>query len=354
MEKVCTKANAAVPGQHRLPMEVQSCQQAGKSIRNGDWVERRRRDRIWRSQPINAGASFRPRSIRYRSFMSTTTENEWLRQVTVLGVGLLGGSVALSLRRALPQTRLVGLARNPEKQHFLASSGMVDVTAGTISEACEQSDAVVVASPVDRIAEMVISAAASSPADCLITDVGSTKRQIVASVGEDPTASRKFIAAHPIAGSEKSGPENASGSLFDEKLVVVTPTETTCPQLLQKAHQFWRLTGGQTYEMTPTEHDTHLAAISHMPHLVSALVAKIASPEALPLAGSGWRDITRVAAGDPTLWAAICRENRAAIGSELKQFAEELERLRQILHHADDAALHQWLTEAKKIKEQSS
>jgi prephenate dehydrogenase len=90
-----------------------------------------------------------------------------------------------------------------------------------------------------------------------------------------------------------------------------------------------------------------------MPHLVSALVAKIASPEALPLAGSGWRDITRVAAGDPTLWAAICSENRAAIGNELKKAADELDRLRQLLQDADDAALHRWLSEAKKIKEQS-
>lgn len=295
-----------------------------------------------------------PQSIHYHSFMSTTAENEWLRQVTILGVGLLGGSVALSIKRALPHTRLVGLARSTEKHRFLKSSGIVDETADTISEACEHSDAVVVASPVDRIAEMVIAAAESSPSDCLITDVGSTKRQIVASVGESSLASRKFIAAHPIAGSEKSGPENAISSLFDEKLVVLTPTETTSPELLEKAHQFWRLTGGQTREMTPSEHDAHLAAISHMPHLVSALVAKIASPEALPLAGSGWRDITRVAAGDPTLWAAICSENRAAIGSELKQVAEELERLRQMLQDADDTALYQWLTEAKKIKEQSS
>ena len=285
--------------------------------------------------------------------MSTTAENEWLQQVTILGVGLLGGSVALSLRRVLPQTRLVGYARNPEKGHFLTSSGMLDETAGTIPEACQHSDAVVVASPVDRIAEMVILAAESSPSHCLIPDVGSTKCQIVASVGQVTAASRKFIAAHPIAGSEKSGPENATSSLFDEKLVVVTPTETSSPELLEKAHQFWRLTGGQTCEMTPSEHDTHLAAISHMPHLVSALVAKIASPEALPLAGSGWRDITRVAAGDPTLWAAICSENRAAIESELKQVADELERLRQMLQHADDTALHQWLTEAKKNKEQS-
>ena len=254
--------------------------------------------------------------------MSTTAENEWLQQVTILGVGLLGGSVALSLRRVLPQTRLVGFARNPEKGHFLTSSGMVDETAETVSEACQRSDAVVVASPVDRIAEMVILAAESSPSHCLITDVGSTKRQIVASVGQATAASRKFIAAHPIAGSEKSGPENATSSLFDEKLVVVTPTETSSPELLEKAHQFWRLTGGQTCEMTPSEHDTHLAAISHMPHLVAALVAKIASAtETLPLAGSGWRDITRVAAGDPTLWTAICSENRTAIERD------ELERL---------------------------
>ena len=113
--------------------------------------------------------------------------------MTVLGVGLLGGSVALSLKRALPQTRLVGLARTSEKQRFLASSGIVDVTAATVSEACQHSDAVVVASPVDRIAEIVISAAASSPTECLITDVGSTKRQVVASVIQDPLASRKCI-----------------------------------------------------------------------------------------------------------------------------------------------------------------
>ncbi len=285
--------------------------------------------------------------------MSTTAENQWPRQVTVLGVGLLGGSVALSLRRTAPQTRIVGFARSVEKRQYLTGSGLVDFSAGTIAEACQQSDVVVVASPVDRIAEMVIAAAASSPSHCLLTDVGSTKRQIVASVGDHPAAARKFVAAHPIAGSEKSGPENATNSLFDEKLVVVTPVETTSPERLEKAHQFWQLTGGQTCEMTPSEHDTHLAAISHMPHLVSALVAKIASPEALPLAGSGWRDITRVAAGDPTLWAAICSENRAAIGNELKKAADELDRLRQLLQDADDAALHRWLSEAKKIKEQS-
>ena len=210
-----------------------------------------------------------------------------------------------------------------------------------------------VAAPVDRIAGMVVSAAESSPPDCLITDVGSTKHRIVEAVSGHPDVAERFVAAHPIAGSEKSGAEHASGTLFDEKLVVLTPTETTESKLLEKAHRFWRLTGGQTCEMTPSEHDTHLAAISHMPHLVAALVAKMAASETLPLAGNGWRDITRVAAGDPTLWTAICSENRTAIDDELERLALELGRLRQLLQDADNDALHRWLSEAKKIKEQS-
>jgi prephenate dehydrogenase len=285
--------------------------------------------------------------------MTTSAENEWPRQVAILGVGLLGGSVALALRRALPQTRLVGFARSPEKRQYLSEQGIIDLPVATLPEACQQSDVVVVAAPVDRIAEMVVSAAESSPPDCLITDVGSTKYRIVSAVAEHPDAAKKFVPAHPIAGSEKSGPAHATDSLFDEKLVVLTPTETTEPKLLEKAHRFWRLTGGQTCEMTPSEHDTHLAAISHMPHLVSALVAKMAASEALPLAGTGWRDITRVAIGDPTLWTAICSENRTAIGGELERLADELGRLRQLLQDADDDALHRWLSKAKEIRELS-
>lgn len=285
--------------------------------------------------------------------MTPSAENEWPRQVAILGVGLLGGSVALALRRTLPQIRIVGLTRSQQKRQYLSEQGIVDVAALTLSEACQGSDVVVVAAPVDRIAEMVIPAAESSPPDCLITDVGSTKHGLVETVSGHPAVAKRFVPAHPIAGSEKSGPEHATSNLFDKKLVVLTPTETTEPKLLEKAHRFWRLTGAQSCEMTPSEHDTHLAAISHMPHLVAALVAKMAASETLPLAGSGWRDITRVAAGDPTLWTAICSENRTAIGDELERLAVELGRLRQMLQDADNDALHRWLSEAKKIKEQS-
>ena len=227
--------------------------------------------------------------------MSTIAENEWPRQITVLGVGLLGGSVALSLKRARPKIRIHGLARNAAKGKYLMDNGLVDFSMGTVGEACQNSDVVVVASPVDRIAELVVSAAEHSPDHCLITDVGSTKQKIVASVGSIqgfPENSCQHIRSLDL----KSGP-HATSSLFDGKRVVLTPAENTLPEQLQKAHAFWQLTGGQTCEMTPSEHDTHLA-ISHMPHLVAALVAKITPTEALPwLAAAGvtsreWQQVT--------------------------------------------------------------
>ncbi len=239
--------------------------------------------------------------------MANTVDHDWPQRVGVLGVGLLGGSVALSIRRIRPHSTFVGLARSQTKVDQLRSLGIVEEIATSIEQVCEGCDVVVVAAPVDRIAELVAEASAASPRDCLITDVGSTKGGIVAALAADPIATGKFVAAHPIAGSEKSGPEHATATLFDGKLIVLTPGDQTDRRLLAKADAFWRLTGGNTMEMGPADHDTHLAAVSHVPHLVSALVARMAHPQARPLVGSGWNDMTRIAAGDPTMWTAICR-----------------------------------------------
>ncbi len=286
--------------------------------------------------------------------MTHSANDDWPRRVAILGVGLLGGSVALSIRRVRPQTTFVGFARSEEKRQRLQQGGIVDCVADSIPHACRQCDAVVVAAPVDHIAAMVIEAAKACPDDCLITDVGSTKGEIVASVSAAPQAARKFIAAHPIAGSEKSGAEHASPTLFDGKLIVLTPLPPLDAALLDKADRFWRLTGGATREMPPAEHDAHLAAVSHVPHLVSALVARMADSEARPLVGSGWQDITRVAAGDPTLWTAICQENRPAILEELCRFSTELDRLCRIIDDEEYTTLKSWLAEAKQVKEQTN
>jgi prephenate dehydrogenase len=271
----------------------------------------------------------------------------------VLGVGLLGGSVGLALRRRLPEVEIVGTSRSASRRQLAVACGAAHHAVDSIRDACQDADVVVVASPVDRIAEMVIEAAENTSADCLITDVGSTKAGIVAAITAHPLASKKFIAAHPIAGSEKTGVQHASESLFDGRVIVLTPSGGEAATGIERAERFWALTGGQTVLMSPQQHDTHLASVSHVPHLVSALVARLASPPARRLIGSGWRDITRVAAGDPGMWTAITIENRAAISAELQRFAQQLDELRELIDSASDEDLLRWLEQAKEIKDET-
>lgn len=248
---------------------------------------------------------------------------------------------------------MVGTSRSAVRRDLAVRRGAVNFAVESIEQACNDSDVIVVASPVDRIAEMTIRAAAASPPQCLITDVGSTKKTIVDAVSCDAVAATKFLAAHPIAGSEKTGVQHASESLFDQRVIVLTPDENTDDTLTVKGEDFWQLTGGRTIRMSPGEHDTHLASVSHVPHLVAALVASMVDPAARPLVGSGWRDITRVAAGDPTLWTAICRENRAAISQQLGRLAQSIEQLHRLVDSGDDNELFRWLAEAKKAKEET-
>ncbi len=286
--------------------------------------------------------------------MTLPASDDWPRRVTILGIGLLGGSVGMAIKRRCPKSVVVGYSRTAAKRELAVQRAAVDRTAGSIAAACQGADVVVVASPVDKIAEMVIAAAAASPTDCLITDVGSTKATIVQDVRSNGQASGKFLAAHPIAGSEKTGVSNATASLFDDKVIVLTPAADSDPGLSEKAERFWQLTGGKIVRLGPEDHDAYLAAVSHVPHLLSAAVSRLLPDEASSLVGSGWRDITRVAAGDPALWTAICRENRAAILRELARLLEDLRNLSELLSSQDDQSLHGWLTEAKRNKDQTN
>lgn len=278
----------------------------------------------------------------------------WPRRVAVLGVGLLGGSVAMALRRTVPQIEIIGTGRTERSRRAAERTGAVDRAVESLAEACQQCDVVVVATPVDRIAAMVLEAAAATPADCLITDVGSTKANIVEAVAGDLPAAERFVAAHPIAGREKRGADHAVASLFDGRTVVLTPSQRNSAAQLERAETFWRLTGARTVRMPPAEHDAHLAATSHVPHLAAALLARLLRPEAEPLVGTGWLDTTRIAAGDPELWTAIVRENRVAILQELRRFSESTSELQQLIEQdGDDRALRQWLAEAKEVRDRA-
>ncbi|WP_149497596.1 prephenate dehydrogenase [Roseiconus lacunae] len=275
---------------------------------------------------------------------------EWLNRVAIIGVGLLGGSVGHALRRRGVQ--VVGYSRRESTAQTAVRSGAIDEGHTTIGEACRGADVVVICSPVDKIATLAAQACEVLDDQTLITDVGSTKALIVDEIESKSTrAFRQFVAAHPIAGSEKTGVENAMPDLFDGKCVILTPNERTDATMLARAKQFWRQTGGSLVLMSPAEHDERLAAVSHVPHLISSLLATFPDDPSLPLVGSGWRDMTRVAAGDPEMWTAICNHNRPAILSQLDRFIEELKLVKTRLSDENVEVMYRWLARAKERKQ---
>lgn len=274
----------------------------------------------------------------------------WLNRVSILGVGLLGGSVGMSLRRS--GIHVTGFSRRQLSCQAAIDAGAIDEGFTDIATACRGSDVIVIASPVDKIAELACQASESAGSKTLITDVGSTKARIVSEIESlSLPVSQKFVAAHPIAGSEKTGVGNACATLLDGKVVILTPNDSTNSKMLDRAKAFWLQAGGRLISMTPRQHDERLAAMSHVPHLIASLLASLLDEESVPLVGSGWRDMTRVASGDPAMWTAICAHNRNAILSQIDRLSDQLAMLKNTLADEDTTALTQWLEFAKSRKD---
>ncbi|MCC9658259.1 prephenate dehydrogenase [Rhodopirellula halodulae] len=270
------------------------------------------------------------------------------RSVAIIGLGLLGGSVALSIRRRWPSVRLTACARSPETRALALDRSIVDEVFETPDGAANGCDLAVIATPVNRIASLAQTLAGEFP-ELTLTDVGSTKGGLVRELAGS-SAARQFVPAHPIAGSEKSGAEHASAELFDDKPIVLTPSGEELPHHVNRATAFWRATGGRIVTMPAEEHDATLALTSHLPHLLSSLAARQITPSMLSLVGTGWLDTTRVAAGDADLWTAIVSENREAILGAIQQSQTDLSTLHSIVTQGDDEALRTWLETAKQIR----
>ncbi len=265
------------------------------------------------------------------------------RRAAVLGIGLLGGSVGLALRKVWPQLEIAAWGRTSETTELAVTLGAATTSAASLADACRDADLIIVATPVDWIARHVIEAAQVCPATAIITDVGSTKTAIVQSVEADRLASKLFVGSHPIAGGDKTGPEHARQDLFQDRTVVVTPTSQTDPQRSEMVSLMWRSFGATVRSTGPEVHDQLLAATSHLPHLVASTLASILPPEAVPFVGTGWRDTTRIAAGSPQMWSAICNENSAAIAQQLQAMIDALDRLKAAVCRRDTGEIERCL-----------
>lgn len=311
--------------------------------------------------------------------------------IAIVGVGLIGGSIGLALKQRQLCRQIIGIGRRPAPLRTAKQLGAIDVATTDWERGVAAAQFVVVCTPVDQVVEHVRRVQAACPASTIITDVGSTKASIVAaldhpltttdsttshsaspvetpssasgssasarSAGSRPAAARasapvaRFVGSHPMAGSEKTGVRYASGDLFAGKTVIVTPGATSLAADVRKVERWWRAIGGRVVRMTPVEHDAAVASISHAPHLVAAALAAASPRQHLRLIGSGWRDTTRIAAGDPELWRQILLDNRQELLRSLASFSAVIDQYQQALQSGDSAALIKLLELGKKIRD---
>jgi len=279
-----------------------------------------------------------------------------LGRVAVIGVGLIGGSLALALRRAGAVSSIVAADRDMQALERATALGVIDQAADSISEATRGADLVVVALPVRAIGGALHDVGLALQPHAVVTDVGSTKGDVVR-IARDELRERfpRFVPGHPIAGRETSGVDAATAELFRGARVVLTPEAQTAPDALDTVRAAWEAAGARVTQLAAETHDRIFAAVSHLPHILSfALVSEIAAREdcadLLGFAAGGFRDFTRIAASSPEMWRDIALQNKAALLDELDRYEARLAVFRALIEKADGPALERLMTEARTAR----
>ena len=273
-------------------------------------------------------------------------------QLGLIGCGLMGGSFALAMKRAGLVKRVVGYSKSPSTTERARQMGVIDVEAPSALLAVSGADVVLIAVPVAATEATFKAIKHLVTPNMLVMDVGSTKREVIDAARR---ALREqigsFVPAHPIAGKEVAGVENADVDLFVGKQVILTPIERTSPELLQKAIAVWTGLGCRVGKMTPEDHDSAFAAVSHLPHLIAfalmnAITGQPSGADFLSLAGPGFRDFTRIAAADPQVWRDIMISNRQELLEQSKIFQRNLQALELMISNGNAEALEDLIDQA--------
>lgn len=265
-------------------------------------------------------------------------------RLAILGVGLIGGSVALALKQAGQVNSIAGAGRSLDSLAEAIKLGVID-EATTLEAAVSGADVIVLATPVGQFPRIMQAIGPHLKPDAVITDAGSTKADVVAAARAHMGSHlSNFVPAHPIAGAEKSGVSAARADLFQAKHVVLTPLPETSPDAISKIESLWQLCGAKVSQMTALMHDQVFAAVSHLPHLLAfALVAELAdrsnSEQLFDYAAGGFRDFTRIAASSPEMWRDISLANKQPLLKELKAYQDQIAYLAAVLEQGDGVKL---------------
>ena len=280
-----------------------------------------------------------------------------IKKLVIFGVGLIGGSLALALKRANFCEQIIGCSRQQAGLEKAVELGVIDSYTLNPVEAVKGADMILLAVPMGAMASVLSSIKGHTEANVVITDAGSAKASVVAAAesvyGVIPD---NFVPGHPIAGAEKSGVEAALVDLYDDHKVIVTPLPHTSREAEQRVIAMWQAAGAEVESMDVEKHDRVLAATSHLPHalafsLVDTLSHSEVSEDIFHYAAGGFRDFTRIASSDPVMWRDICLENRQAILESIEAFQKNLSYLHEMVSESDSAGIMDMFTHAKSARD---
>lgn len=278
-------------------------------------------------------------------------------RIALIGLGLIGSSIAHACRRAGLARHVAGYARSAATRDKAAALGFLDSVHATAAEAAEGADLVILCVPVGAMGAAAAEIAPALKPGATVSDVGSTKASVIAQVTPHIPQGVHFIAAHPLAGTEHSGPEAGFAELFDGRWCILTPTEGIDPDALGRLRALWQGCGAKVDDMDPEHHDLVLAVTSHAPHLIAYTMvgvaddlSRVTNTEVVQYSAAGFRDFTRIAASDPTMWRDVFLNNKEATLEILGRFTEELFALQRAIRTGDGDMLFDYFTRTRAIR----
>jgi prephenate dehydrogenase len=275
------------------------------------------------------------------------------RHVTIVGVGLLGGSAAMAIREAHPGVAIAGVGRRQSSLDEALKRGAIDTAHLDAAEPARRSDLVILATPVGAFEKHLRALAGVLKPAAAVTDVGSTKAAVVRMAARALGRGGPFVGSHPMAGSEKKGVAFARADLFRGATCIVTPTRQTPAGVVGRIERLWGSLGMRVVRMTPARHDKAMAAVSHLPHVLASLLMMLPRRADLDVAATGLRDATRLAGGDAEMWRDILLTNRRAILDAIDAFDEDLCHFRDLVEVGDAPGIEKLLAAARKRREQT-
>lgn len=286
-----------------------------------------------------------------------TADQQMFKRIALIGIGLIGSSISHAARRAGLAGEIVGSARTPATLQTAMRLGLIEQGYVSASEAVDGADLVILCTPVGLCGPIAKEISRSLKPGAILTDVGSVKGSIVRDVAPHVPDGVHFVPAHPIAGTEQSGPEAGFAELFDGRWCILTPQPETDGKAVEKLRAFWEALGSKVEVMSPEHHDMVLAITSHVPHLIAYNIVntaghleRVTDSEVIKFSAGGFRDFTRIAASDPTMWRDIFLNNKEAVLEMLGRFTEDLTVLQRAIRFGDGDTLFRLFSDSRELR----